>query len=187
MFGANSNLQLGTACSVEMLGRNSWAKDEMTLVRFKQIRSALHPACGKSQCHGKCHQLRYFIRMFNCMARDVFNLGPNVSFDEGVVAMKSTCCPARQHDEDELDKHIVDFFIMTDVTHCFICHLDVHQFKNKANIGISLTLHGLPTTQKAVANAIVKSQIADDKDGCCHACMDERCAAPQLFSIILTN
>ena len=97
----------------------------MTLVRFKQIRSALHPQFGKSKCHEKCHQLRYFIRIFNCMARDVFHLSPNVSFYEGGMAMRSRCCPTRQHDKDKPEKHRVDFFIMAAVTHYFIFCLDV--------------------------------------------------------------
>ena len=186
-FTDNSNVQIGTGYSVELRGYSAWAKDIMTLVRFKQIRSALHPESGESQCHDKCHQLRYFIRMFNYMARDVFHLGPDVSFDEGGVAMRSRYCPVRQYNKDKPEKFRVDFFIMADATHYFIYHLDVYQGKNKANIDISPTLHKLPTTQKAVANAIVKSQISNDKDGSRHIYMDNRYAAPQLFAIMVTN
>ena len=157
-------MQIGTACSVELRGHNAWAKYTMTLVRFKQIRSALHPECWKSQCHDKFNQLRYFIRMFNCIARDVFNLGPNVSFDEGDMAVRSRCCPERKCNKDKPDECRVDFFIMEDATHYFIHYLDVCRGKNKANIDISPTLHRLPTTQKAVANAIFKIQIENDKD-----------------------
>ena len=76
---------------------------------------------------------------------------------------------------------------MVAVTHYFIFHLDVWQGKNKANIDVGPTLYRLPTTQKVVANAIVESQIANDKDGSRHMFMDDRHAAPQLFSIMLTN
>ena len=124
-FTANSNVKIGTACSVEIRWHNAWAKDAMTIARFKQIRSALHPECSKSKWNDKCHQLRYFRRMFNWMACDVFNLVHNVSFDEGGVAMRSRHCPVRQCNKDKLDEHRVDFFIMTDATHYFICHLDV--------------------------------------------------------------
>ena len=96
-------MQIRTACPVDVRGCNARAKDMTNLASFKHVRSALHPECGKSQCHEKCHQLRYFIRMFNFMARDVFHLGPNVSFDEGSVAMRSRCCPARQHNKDKLE------------------------------------------------------------------------------------
>lgn len=43
----------------------------------------------------------------------------------------------------------------------------------------------LPTTQKAVANAIIKSGINNDIDGCRHIFMDNRYAAPQLFALML--
>ena len=76
---------------------------------------------------------------------------------------------------------------MTDATYCFICHLDVYQGKNKASIDVSPNLHRLPTTQKAVANAIVKSQIANDKCRSRHAFMDNGHVTPQLFAIMLTN
>ena len=48
-------------------------------------------------------------------------------------------------------------------------------------------LHRLPITQKAVANAIVKIQIANDKDGSRHVFMDDRHAAPQLYEIMLSS
>ena len=73
----------------------------MNLARFKKIRTALHPEHGHSHCYGKFHQLRYFIRMFNHMARDVFRLDPNVSFDKGGVVMRSRCFPVRQHKKNE--------------------------------------------------------------------------------------
>ena len=63
----------------------------------------------------------------------------------------------------------------------------MYQGKNRANIDVSPTLHRLPTTQKAVANAIVKSQIANDRDGSRHIFMDNRHEAPQLFEIMITN
>ena len=76
---------------------------------------------------------------------------------------------------------------MADAKHYFIYHLDVYQGKNKANIDIDPTLRNLPTTQKAVANAIVKSGIANDINGSRHIFMDNRYAAPQLFALMQTN
>ena len=61
----------------------------MSLVRFKQICSAFYPESDSSLCDDKCHQLRYFIRSFNEKVKEVFSLGPNVSFDEGGIAMRS--------------------------------------------------------------------------------------------------
>ena len=103
------------------------------------------------------------------------------------MAIRSRHCPVQKCSKHELCKHRVYFLIIADATHYFIFHLDVHQGKNKANIGISPTLHMIPTIQKVVNNAIVKSQIANDKDGSRHVCKDNRNAAPRLFSTMLTN
>ena len=84
-----SVLTLGDSYAIELRGYENWAKDVMTLIRFKQIRSAFHPEADKSLSNDKCHQLRYFIRTFNEMAKKTFNLGPNISLDEGGVAMRS--------------------------------------------------------------------------------------------------
>ena len=186
-FTDNSSMSIGHGYNVELQGYHAWAKEIMPLIRFKQIRSAFHPEAGDSQCNDKCHQLRYFIRMFNYMAKDVFYLGENVSFDEGGVAMRSRYCPVRQYNKDKPEKFRVDFFIMADAEHHFIYHLDVYQGKNKANIDINQTLHKLPTTQKAVANAILKSRIANDVNGCRRIFMDNRYCAPQLLALMLTN
>ena len=186
-FADNTTLHLDSNYSVQLRGYNAWAKEIMPLIRFKQIRSAFHPETGESECGDKCHQLRYFIRMYNYMAKEVFHLGPNVSFDEGGVAMRSRYCPVRQYNKDKPEKFRVDFFIMADAAYHFIYHLDVYQGKNKANIDIDSTLRKLPTTQKAVANAIVKTKIANDKDGSRHIYMDNRYASPQLLALMLTN
>ena len=57
--------------------------------------------------------------MFNDKAKHVFNLGPNVSFDEGGVAMRSRYCPVRQYNKDKPEKFRVDFFIMADAKTLF--------------------------------------------------------------------
>ena len=54
---------------------------------------------------------------------------------------------------------------MEDADYYNIFHLDVYQGRNKANIDIDPTIHKLPTTQKAVANAILKSRIDNDSNG----------------------
>jgi hypothetical protein len=186
-FTDSPTVHIGDGYSIELRGFDPWAKEIMSLVRFKQIRSAFHPEAENSICNDKCHQLRHFIRMFNSKAKNVFSLGPNVSFDEGGIAMRSRYCPVRQYNKDKPDKFRVDFFIMADAKHYFLYHLDVYQGKNRANIDIDTTLHNLPTTQKAVANAIVKSGIANDPDGARYIFMDNRYAAPQLFGLMQTN
>ena len=186
-FVESKTVHLGQGYGLVLRGYNAWAKDIMTLVRFKQIRSAFRPEADVYDKFDKCNQLRYFIRRFNAKARGVFHLGPNVSFDEGGVAMRSRYCPVRQYNKDKPDKYRVDFFILADAKHYFIYHLDVYQGKNKANIDIHPSVRNLPTTQKAVANAIIKSGISNDSDGSRHIFMDNRYAAPQLLALMMTN
>ena len=45
-------------------GYDDREKYVMTIKRLKQIHGAFHPESGKYLYEGKCHQLRYFIRMF---------------------------------------------------------------------------------------------------------------------------
>eukprot|EP00957_Ditylum_brightwellii_P081514 6201660-Ditylum_brightwellii.AAC.1 len=135
----------------------------MTLSRFKQIRCVMHPGGGQHSTNGnKCHQLRHFICTFNKKARKIFHLGPNTSFDEGGVPMQNA-------------------------ENYFIYHLDSYQGKNKANIDIDPTIKRLPTTQKDIANTILKSDIANDPNGRRFLYMVNCNAAPQLFAIEATN
>ena len=76
----------------------------MPLIRFKQIRSAFHPETRESECYDKCHQLQYFTRIYNYMAKEVFHLGPNVLFDKGGVAMRSRYYLVRQYNKDKPEK-----------------------------------------------------------------------------------
>ena len=186
-FTENPVITIGDGYSIQLRGYDAWAKDIMSLVRFKQIRSAFHPESDKSLCNDKCHQLRYFIRLFNMKAKEVFALGANISFDEGGIAMRSRLCPIRMYNKDKPEKFRVDLFILADSQQYFIYHLDVYQGKNKSNIDIDQSISKLPTTQKAVANAIVKSGIANDTDGCRYIFLDNRYAAPQLLAMLSSN
>ena len=142
---------------------------------------------GQTQCGDKCHQLRYFIRRFNESAKKTFNLCPNASFDEGAVAMRSRYFPARQYNKDKPNKFRVDFFILSDAKYYFIYHLDVYQGKISNNIDVHKDSRKLPTTQRAVANTILKSEIVNDPNGSRHLFMDYQYCAPQLMALILTN
>ena len=86
--------------------------------------------------------------------------------------MRSRYCPVRMYNKDKPDKFRVDFFILADSKYYFIFHLDVYQGRNKANIDIAPMIDTFPTTQKAVANAIIKSGINNDIHGCRHIFMD---------------
>ena len=86
--------------------------------------------------------------------------------------MRSRYCPIRMYNKDKPDKFRVDFFIMADSKYYFIYHLDVYQGKNKSNVDVHHEARNLPTTQKAVANAILQTKINNDKNGCRHIFMD---------------
>ena len=184
-FEENPVINIGDHYSVQLRGYNPWAKNVMSLSRFKQIRSAFHPEAGDSDCGDKCHQLRYFIRMFNKKARVVFELGPDFSFDEGGIAMRGRYCPVRMYNKNKPAKFQIDFFILADAKYYFIYHLDVYQGANDANIDIDAKVCHLPTTQKCVANALLQSNIANDPRGCWYGYFDSRYACPQLFAILL--
>eukprot|EP00957_Ditylum_brightwellii_P044274 3359032-Ditylum_brightwellii.AAC.1 len=157
-FSNSPHVLLGKRYSVGLRGFDCWAKQIMTLSMFKQIRCAMHPDGGQYSTNGnKCHQLRHFICTFNRKARKIFHLGPNTSFDEG------------------------------DAEHYFIYHLDCCQGKHKTNLDIDPTIRRLQTTQKAVANAILESDIVNDSNRCRFLYMDNRYATPQLFAIMAMN
>ena len=187
-FQNNPVISLGGGYAVGLRGFEPWAKDIMSLVRFKQIRSAFHPeATATSESGDKCHQLRYFIRRFNQKAKEIFILGRMVSFDEGGIAMRSRFCPVQMYNKDKPAKFRVDFFILADAKYYFISHLDVYQGANDRNVDVMPSVKHLPTTQKAVANAILQSGIDNDVDGCRHIYMDNRYAAPQLLALMISS
>jgi hypothetical protein len=80
----------------------------------------------------------------------------------------------------------MDFFVMVNASSGknFFYHLDVYQGKNSTNVFIAEEAHNLPTTQKAVVNAIVLSGIANEPDGMREMYMDNRYSAPTLFVLL---
>ena len=63
----------------------------------------------------------------------------------------------------------------------FIYHLEVYQGKNAKNISIPVEIQDMPTTQKAVMNAIITSGIDKDTNGHRRLFMDNRYSAAALF------
>ena len=57
----------------------------------------------------------------------------------------------------------------------------MYQGKNTNNAHIAEEAWSLPTTQKAVVNAVVKSGIGNDPFGKCELYMDNRYTNPELF------
>ena len=126
-FAEEPVIGMGNQYYCKLRGYHPCTRDIISLVRFRQIRSAFHPETGNSLCSDKCYQLRYIIHMFNDTAKKTFCLGPHTAFDEGGVAMRSRYCPVRQYNNDKPDKYRVDFFILADARGYFIYNLDVYQ------------------------------------------------------------
>ena len=103
-FSPTQQQRLGKAYSVQLTGYSGWAEAAMPLKRFCQIRSAFHPEFGVSSVGNKCHQLRYLIRNINHAAARTYNVGKNVTFDEGVIATRTRFCCVRQYNKDKPDK-----------------------------------------------------------------------------------
>ena len=95
--------------SVQLRGYDAWKKYIMTLIRFKEIYSAFHPEAGTSFCGEICHQMRYFIRMFNGKAKIIFVLGEHGVFGKVGIVMRIRYCPVHMYNKDKLDKLIVYF------------------------------------------------------------------------------
>ena len=91
--------------------------------------------------------------------------GYALSFDEGGHACRSRYCPVRQYNKDKPAKYRVDFFILSDAIEYFICHVDVYQGRNGASVGIHETVKTMPTTQKALANALIAAKVTNDPRG----------------------
>lgn len=182
---------------IEILGTAgfvSWMKPElrMSLNRFKQIRGAFHPE-DKDAANGsadKCFQLRRAINELNAASNKNFVPEANCAFDEGGIACRSRYCPVRQYNKDKPDKFRVDFFILAGSTTFLIYHIDVYQGKNAANIGIFEPAINLPTTMKAVVNAVVMSNLGDGSDeenGYRVISLDNRYQCPQLAFLLMAR
>ena len=66
----------------------------------------------------------------------------------------------------------------------FIYHIDVYQWKNATNAHIVEEAWLLPTTQKAVVNAVISSGIDNDPEGMREIYMDNRYTSPDLFVLL---
>ncbi|CAB9500921.1 expressed unknown protein [Seminavis robusta] len=167
-------------------GSEGWAYRHMTLQRFKQIRSAFHPEdkdmAGTSD---KCYQLRRAINATNSASKSTFEAGAQCAFDEGGVACRSRFCPVRQYNKDKPNKFRVDFFILACSSTYAIFNIDVYQGRNATNVGIDESIQDLPTTQKAVMNAVMST--FDDGGGARHIAMDNRYMCPELAVLLLTK
>ncbi len=177
-----------TSKGVDVLGLNSteWYNRKFSYGRFIQIRAAIRPEFGETNISDKCHQLRTTINYLNNHAKKTFIPGCFLSFDEGGIANKSKYNPVRQYNASKPDKYRIDFFVLANANsgNNFVYHLDVYQGKNQTNAFIAQEAWNLPTTQKAVVNAIISSDLANDTDGYRELYMDNRYSSPSLFILL---
>ena len=107
-----------------------WAKEMMSLNRFKQCMAAYRSQADRVNTGiDKAAQLRRPLEAINRAAKKTFRPGRQVSFDEGGVASRSRLNPIRQYNKDKPKKFRVDFFILSDAKQYFIYHIDVYQGK----------------------------------------------------------
>jgi hypothetical protein len=177
-----------TSQGVDVLGLNTteWYNRRFSYGRFIQIRAALRPEFGDSNISDKCHQLRTAINYLNNHAKKCFIPGRFLSFDEGGIANKSKYNPVRQYNASKPDKYRIDFFVLANAVsgNNFVYHLDIYQGKNQTNAFIAREAWNLPTTQKAVVNAIISSGLVNDPDGSRELYMDNRYTSPALFILL---
>jgi hypothetical protein len=108
----------------------------------------------------------------------------------GGQSCRSRFCPVLQYNKDKPDKFRVDFFILANSKNYFIQHIDVYQGKNASNVGIDPSCFNLPTTMKAVANAVIKADLStgsNDANGYRVISLDNRYQCPQLAYLLLTR
>ena len=169
-----------------VLNTTGFAANTMSLKRFKQIRGAFHPEHKRASNSGdKCYQLRAALNQLNAASHACFDPGKDLTFDEGGVACRSRLCPVRQYNKDKPDKCRVDFFVLADTKTYAVLHVDVYQGKNPRDINIHDEAKGLPTTQKAVVNAVMQTHLhTETRGGYRHISLDNRYQCPELAFLL---
>lgn len=132
-----------------------------------QIQAALYPEDGESNVGDKCHQWHAAIQYFNEHDKKSFIIGDQLSFNEGCITCKSHYNPVHQYNLSNQWSISLIFFVLVNATagNNFIHHLDVYQGKNVTNAFTAEEAWHLPTTQKAVVNAIAMSGFANEPNG----------------------
>ena len=73
--------------------------------------------------------------------------------------------PVNQWNKDNPNKFRVDLFILEDDKQYFIYNIDLYQINNTNNINVAEEIQHLPTTQKAMLNAILSAGVDNDPEG----------------------
>jgi len=163
--------------TIRATGPKGWASDIMDLRRFKIIRKTFHPEDRLARaCGDKCYQIRHLLRNFKAAAKTSFTPGRDISFDEGGIGSRHRRNPVRMYNGKKPQKFRVDFFICasTEADNYVIFHIDIYQGRNACNVDIAQEAQWLPTTMKAVINAVVQLDLHNDPRGCRIFALDNR-------------
>ena len=117
-------------------------------------------------------------------SKKAFQAGEHLTFDEGGVSCRSRMCPVRQYNKDKPDKYRVDFFVLADAKSYAVLHMDVYQGRNSTNAFIDDRAKDLPTTQKAVLNAVFATNLDEEPGGFRHLAMDNRYQCAELAVVL---
>ena len=173
---------------VIIYGTKGFAHKYMKMWRYKQIRAALHPDDRKAASMDgtdKAFMLRHALNTLNTAASNVMHMSGELTFDEGGTASRHRRNPIRQFNGAKPQKFRIDYFLLTEAKSYFIHHADVHQGKNASEVNIHKEVHGVPTTQKVVLNAVLQTKMHECVDGARHITLDNRYQCPQLATLML--
>jgi hypothetical protein len=156
---------------------------QAVMLDFKQTRAAFHPDSGMSSVGDKCHQLRASIKS---LTKCALILGQECSIDEGRIASKSRYNLVWHYNSSKPDKYHIDFFVLVNTSQGrnFIYQIDVYQGKNATNMHIVEEARALPTTQKAIVNAVVSCGMSTNPDGMREFYMVNSYTMPELFVLL---
>jgi Transposase IS4 len=93
----------------------------------------------------------------------------------------------RQYNKDKPQKFRVDFFVMACSRTYFIHHIDVYQGANATNTGIHRACRVMPTTQKAVLNAVLHTNMHNKVHGARHTALDNQYQCPEHAFLLKTK
>ena len=72
-----------------------------------------------------------------------------------------------QYKSSKPNKYHIDFFVLVNASDGmnFIYHIEMYQGKNASNAHMAEEAWTLPTTQKAVVNTVISSDVNNDPEG----------------------
>ena len=181
-----SNIQVTQTYVRNLHYLEPWANKIMNFKRFKQIRAAYHHEKTRTSKGDKCWQIRYVINKLNATSLNTFIPAKHLAFDEGGISCRSRYCIVRMYNPSKPDPYRVEYFVMSSSTFPYeVIYIDIYQGKNPACVGVVNEHKGIPTTQRVVLDAALKTCIGKHSDGYRTIWLDNRYACPELLVNLL--